>query len=44
MFKREKLSNSGEALKLLIPNYYWKIVSGWNNYSGKVTTQKMNEN
>ena len=40
----EKLSNSGDTLKLLIPNYYWKIVSGWTNYSGKVTSHKMSEN
>ena len=39
-----QLSNSGDTLKLLIPNYYWKIVSGWINHSGKVITQKMNEN
>jgi len=39
-----QLSNSGDTLKLMIPNYYWKIVSGWSNHSGKVITQKMSEN
>jgi hypothetical protein len=28
----------------MIPNYYWKLVSGWSNYSGTVTTHKMIEN
>jgi len=28
----------------MIPNYYWKLVSGWSNHSGKVTSHKMNEN
>ena len=31
-----KLSNSGKFLKLLVPNYSWKIISGWSNYSDKV--------
>jgi hypothetical protein len=39
----EKLSNSGEALKLLILNYIWKYISGWSNYSGIVTSQKIIE-
>ena len=39
-----KLSNSGDTLKLLIPNYIRKIISGQNNYLGTVTSQKMNEN
>ena len=39
-----KLSNSGDILKLLIPSYSLKAICGWSNYSGKVTTQKMNEN
>ena len=38
-----KLSNSGDTLKLLVPSYIWKYVSGWINYSGKVTSQKMIE-
>jgi len=43
-FVGSKLPNSGEALKLLIPSYSRKAISGWNNYSGKVTSQKINEN
>lgn len=39
----EKLSNSGEALKLLIPSNYWKIICGWTNYSCTVTSQKIYE-
>lgn len=38
-----KLSNSGEALKLLIPNYIRKIVCGWINLSSKVISQKIPE-
>jgi len=38
-----KLSNSGDFLKLIIPNHNWKIVSGWSNYSGTVTNHKMIE-
>jgi hypothetical protein len=38
------LSNSGDALKLMIPSYNRKVISGWSNYSGMVTTHKMNEN
>jgi len=40
----EKLSNSGEALKFMIPNYSLKAICGWSNYSGMVITHKMNEN
>ena len=36
-----KLSNSGELLKLMVPSYIWKYVSGWSNYSGMVTSLKM---
>ena len=39
-----KLSNSGNTLKLMIPNYNRKYLSGQNNYLGKVTTHKMSEN
>jgi hypothetical protein len=39
-----KLSNSGDLLKLIIPSYIWKNISGWSNYSGKVISYKMNEN
>ena len=38
-----KLPNSGEALKLLIPNLNRKVISGWTNYSGQVISQKMLE-
>ena len=37
---REKLSNSGNTLKFLVPNYVRKYISGWSNYSGKVISQK----
>jgi len=39
--RSKKLPNSGEALKLMIPNYSWKIISGW--ISGKVISHKMSE-
>jgi hypothetical protein len=38
-----KLSNSGEALKLMRPNYFRKYLSGQTNYLGMVTTHKMRE-
>ena len=41
---RVKLPNSGEPLKLLIPSYSWKAISGQNNYLGMVTSQKIDEN
>ena len=41
--KRVKLSNSGDPLKLLIPSYIWKVISGWTNHSCKVKSQKMPE-
>ena len=44
MLKWEKLSNSGDTLKLLIPSYIRKAVSGWSNYPCKVISQKMSEN
>nr|AYE93362.1 LAGLIDADG homing endonuclease [Termitomyces sp.] len=44
MLMWEKLSNSGDTLKLMIPNYSRKAISGWNNYPCKVTSHKMNEN
>lgn len=34
-----KLSNSENPLKSFIPSYIWKYVSGWINYSGKVTSK-----
>ena len=38
-----KLPNSGNLLKLLIPSNSRKAISGWSNYSGKVTSQKILE-
>lgn len=37
------LSNSGEALKLLVPSISWKRVCGWINYSCMVISQKIIE-
>ena len=39
-----KLSNSGEALKLMGPSYSRKAISGWSNYSCTVTSHKIDEN
>jgi NADH-Ubiquinone oxidoreductase (complex I), chain 5 N-terminus len=39
-----KLSNSGDTLKLMIPSYIRKIISGWSNDPCMVTSHKMNEN
>lgn len=38
-----RLSNSGEALKLIIPSLTLKNLSGWSNYSCKVTIYKIYE-
>jgi hypothetical protein len=38
-----KLSNTGNTLKLKIPNYIRKVISGWTNYSCMVTSQKIIE-
>ena len=38
-----KLSNSGDALKLLIPSHIRKYMSGWSNYPCMVTSQEMLE-
>ena len=35
----DKLSNSGDPLKLLIPSRSWKWISGWTNHSCMVITQ-----
>jgi hypothetical protein len=40
----EKLSNSGDTLKLLIPSHCRKAMSGQNNYLGTVISQEMIEN
>ena len=39
----EKLPNSGDILKLLVPNLVGNNGGGWSNYSYKVTSQKMFE-
>jgi len=41
--KWDKLSNSGNTLKLRIPNYSRKTICGQTNYLGKVTSPKMME-
>jgi hypothetical protein len=38
-----KLSNSGNTLKLMVPSYSRKVISGQNNYLGMVTSHKMKE-
>ena len=38
-----KLSNSGDTLKLMIPNYIRKVISGWSNDSCMVISHKMKE-
>lgn len=40
----DKLSNSGELLKIKVPSPSWKIMGGWTNYSEMVTTLNMREN
>jgi len=40
----QKLSNSGDTLKLIIPSFIQKNISGQNNYLGRVTSYKMSEN
>ena len=39
-----QLSNSGDTLKPMLPNYIRKGVSGWTNYSCKVITYGIDEN
>ena len=39
-----KLSNSGDTLKLMVPSYIRKVISGQNNYLGTVKSHKMSEN
>ena len=39
-----KLSNYGDVLKRLVLSYYRKLISGWRNEPGKVTSQTMTEN
>jgi len=40
----EKLSNSGDTLKLWIPSYIRKAFSGWSNHPCMVISPKMSEN
>ena len=39
-----QLSNSGDTLKIIVPSYCRKTVSGWTNPSGMVTSYNMSEN
>nr|ACV41166.1 ribosomal protein 3/homing endonuclease-like fusion protein [Grosmannia laricis] len=39
----DKLSNSGNVLKSLVPSNTRKVISGWSNYSCMVISQWMNE-
>nr|YP_010963371.1 NADH dehydrogenase subunit 2 [Harringtonia lauricola]WNK75960.1 NADH dehydrogenase subunit 2 [Harringtonia lauricola] len=38
-----KLSNSGKPLEFQVPNYNWKVISGWVNNSCKVISLKASE-
>jgi len=38
-----KLPNSGNSLKLMVPNYSWKAISGWINHSCKVISHMLIE-
>jgi len=38
-----KLSNSGDTLKLLVPNYSREAICGWNRHPGMVISQKIIE-
>jgi hypothetical protein len=38
-----KLSNYGDTLKLITPNYTRKSICGWTNHSGMVTDYKIDE-
>jgi hypothetical protein len=40
---RDKLSNSGNTLELLVPSHSRKTVGGWSNDSCMVTSQKASE-
>lgn len=40
----DKLSNSGDLLKLKVPSCNRKVISGWSNHSFKVTSLKIGEN
>ena len=38
-----KLSNYGDALRLMGPSSSWKTICGWTNHSGMVTVHEMKE-
>lgn len=40
----DKLSNSGDILKVKVPSCSWKTIRGWANYLGMVTSLNMSEN
>jgi len=42
--ERDKLSNSGDPLKTIVPSYLRKKISGWSNYSCTVTSYSISEN
>ena len=39
-----QLSNSEDPLKVIVPSHNGNVMSGWSNYSGKVTSYDMIEN
>ena len=41
--KRDKLSNSGDTLKLMVLNYSRKVISGWINYPCTVISHEIDE-
>ena len=43
-FKWDKLSNSGDILKLLVPSHSRKAMSGWTNHPCTVISMKIDEN
>ena len=43
-FKWDKLSNSGDILKLLVPSHSRKAMSGWTNHPCTVISLKIDEN
>jgi len=41
--RRDKLSNSGDTLNLMVLSYSRKAISGWNNYPCTVISHKIDE-
>jgi hypothetical protein len=41
--RRGKLSNSGDTLKLMVPSYSRKAISGWTNYPCTVISHEIDE-